>query len=71
MVREVHFNVGPWSSRLRDLSSFALVVSYDNGATQQKLGVSGADLKVGVDTHRRRSMLVDVSLYQVAEGGGG
>ena len=44
---------------------------YDNDATQQKLDVSGADLKVGVVLYRKRSMMVDVSSYQAAECGGG
>ena len=49
VVREVHFDVGPWSLLLQDQSSFALVSSLDNVARQQKLDVRGADLKVGVD----------------------
>ena len=53
---------------MRDQSSFALIVSHE---TQQKLDVSGADLKVGVDIYRKRSMMVDVSSDQVAECGGG
>ena len=37
---------------MRDWSSFALLVSHDNDATQQKLDVRGADLKVGFDTDK-------------------
>ena len=43
-------------------SPFALLVSHDNDATQQKLDVRGADLKVGFDTQRKCTLLVDVGV---------